>query len=59
LARLAASRTFCTAGNSSAIKMPIMAITTNSSIKVKARRVAFGSFIQSDFPAAVSIITIL
>ncbi len=35
---LAASRTFCTAGNSSAIKIPMMAITTSSSINVKAIR---------------------
>src|SRR5262245_52287078 len=36
--RLAASRTFCTAGTKRPIKMAMMAITTNSSIRVKARR---------------------
>jgi hypothetical protein len=36
LARLAASRTFWTAGNSKAIRTPMIAITTNSSISVKA-----------------------
>src|SRR5687768_10708427 len=35
LMRLAASRTFCTAGKSSAIKTAMMAITTNNSISVK------------------------
>src|SRR5688572_14302955 len=34
--RAAASRTFCTAGTSSAIKMAIIAITTSSSIRVNA-----------------------
>src|SRR5262245_34047363 len=38
LVRLAASRTFCTAGNRSETRTPMMAITTSSSIKVKARR---------------------
>src|SRR5262249_56950417 len=38
LTRLAASRTFWTAGSNSAIKTPIMAITTNSSIRVNPRR---------------------
>src|SRR5207245_5377260 len=37
--RPAASRIFCTAGRSSEIKMPIMAITTNNSMRVKAARV--------------------
>src|SRR5947209_3380650 len=37
-ARAAAPRTFCTAGNSSPIRMAMMAITTSSSIKVKALR---------------------
>jgi len=32
--RLAASRTFCTAGNSNEINTPMMAITTSSSIRV-------------------------
>jgi hypothetical protein len=32
----AASRTFCTAGNSKPIKMAMIAITTSSSISVKA-----------------------
>src|SRR5262249_37944802 len=41
LARAAASRTFCTAGSSRPMRMAIMAITTNSSIKVKPRRFAF------------------
>src|SRR5262245_6506866 len=36
--RAAASRTFCTAGTSKAIKMAMMAITTKSSISVKPRR---------------------
>src|SRR5207245_308451 len=36
LARAAASRTFCTAGRSSPIKTAMIAITTSSSIKVKA-----------------------
>jgi len=35
LARLPASRTFCTAGNKSAIKTAMMAMTTSSSISVK------------------------
>src|SRR5262245_49354553 len=35
--RLAASRTFCTAGNSSPINTAMMAITTSSSISVKPR----------------------
>jgi len=34
----AASRTFCTAGRSSPIRMAMIAITTKSSISVKARR---------------------
>src|SRR6516225_8885917 len=38
LMRAAASRTFCTAGRSNAIKMPMMAITTSSSTSVNARR---------------------
>ena len=36
--RAAASRTFCTAGNSNPIRMAMMAITTSSSISVKASR---------------------
>src|SRR3954447_6594745 len=36
--RLAASRTFCTAGTSRAINTPMIAITTRSSISVKALR---------------------
>src|SRR5438132_13853238 len=32
--RLAASRTFCTAGNNNEINTPMMAITTRSSIRV-------------------------
>jgi hypothetical protein len=36
--RAAASRAFWTAGTKSAIKMVMIAITTSSSIKVKARR---------------------
>src|SRR5208337_4661915 len=36
-ARRAASRAACTAGNKSAIKSAMIAITTNSSIKVKPR----------------------
>src|SRR6267154_1603254 len=38
LARLAASRTFWTAGSSRPIRIAMMAITTNSSISVNARR---------------------
>src|SRR4051812_33715224 len=37
--REAASRTFCTAGISNAMRTAIMAITTRSSISVKPRRV--------------------
>jgi hypothetical protein len=33
--RAAASRTFCTAGNSNPMRMAMMAITTSSSINVK------------------------
>jgi hypothetical protein len=36
--RLAASRTFCTAGKSKPIRIAMMAITTSSSISVKPRR---------------------
>src|SRR5215471_2502829 len=36
--RAAASRTFCTAGSSSPMRMAMMAMTTSSSIKVKPRR---------------------
>jgi hypothetical protein len=36
--RDAASRTFCTAGNNSPIKIAMIAITTNSSISVNADR---------------------
>src|SRR5262245_17426841 len=36
--RAAASRTFCTAGTSNAIRMAMMAMTTSNSINVKARR---------------------
>src|SRR5262245_31566391 len=35
--RLAASRTFCTAGRSKATSTPMMAMTTRSSIRVKPR----------------------
>src|SRR5262249_40007009 len=41
LARWAASRTFCTAGKSSPIRMAMMAITTRSSMRVKAVRIRF------------------
>jgi hypothetical protein len=37
--RLAASRTFCTAGSKRPIRMPMIAITTSSSINVNAVRV--------------------
>src|SRR5262249_19742016 len=37
LIRPAASRTFCTAGSNRPIRMAMMAMTTNSSIRVKAR----------------------
>src|SRR5262249_8510411 len=40
--RLAASRTFCTAGKSSAMRTVMMAITTSSSIRVNARRLPPG-----------------
>src|SRR5690348_15808958 len=36
--RLAASRTFCTAGSNMPIKMAMIAITTSNSIRVKAER---------------------
>src|ERR1700677_2330320 len=36
--RAAASRTFCTAGRRSAIRMAIMAITTSNSMRVNAAR---------------------
>jgi hypothetical protein len=36
--RAAAARTFCTAGNSRPISTAMMAMTTSSSNKVKARR---------------------
>jgi hypothetical protein len=36
--RAAASRTFCTAGSSKPIRIAMMAITTKSSIRVKAFR---------------------
>src|ERR1700730_18383842 len=35
LVRLAASRTFCTAGSNKAIKTPMMAMTTSNSMRVK------------------------
>src|SRR5438034_968982 len=38
VARLAASRTFWTAGTKRAMRMAMMAITTKSSMRVKARR---------------------
>jgi hypothetical protein len=38
LMRAAASRTFCTAGNSSPMRMAMMAITTSNSISVHALR---------------------
>src|SRR5262249_47526110 len=38
LTRLAASRTFCTAGSNSPIKTAMMAMTTNNSIRVKPPR---------------------
>src|SRR5947209_1888814 len=38
LMRLAASRTFCTAGKSKPIRTPMMAITTSNSINVKPGR---------------------
>src|SRR5215212_8086136 len=41
--RAAASRTFCTAGSSRPMRIAMMAITTNSSIKVKARRRDLGN----------------
>src|SRR4051794_21892055 len=40
--RAAASRTFCTAGTKSAIRMAMIAITTSSSISVNADRLALG-----------------
>src|SRR6266850_6347513 len=47
--RRAASRAACTAGKSSATKTPMMAITTNSSTRVKPR---FVGRITSSLPAA-------
>src|SRR6185436_5330916 len=41
--RAAAARTFCTAGTRSAMRMAMMAITTNNSMRVKAWRVLNGS----------------
>src|SRR6476620_9416338 len=38
LARAAAARTFCTAGNSRPIRMAMMAMTTNNSIRVNPER---------------------
>src|SRR6516165_7383121 len=46
--RAAASRTFCTAGTKSAIKMAMIAITTSSSIKVKAERFCGEQFINGN-----------
>src|SRR6516225_8470097 len=42
LMRLAASRTFCTAGNRSPMRTAMIAMTTNSSMRVKARRREIG-----------------
>jgi hypothetical protein len=52
-ARLAASRAACTAGNNSAIKMPMIAITTKSSISVKPGRapIRFRSRLMGGTPA--------
>src|SRR5687767_8750130 len=43
--RAAASRTFCTAGRSRPIRTAMMAITTKSSISVKAGRRRMGEFL--------------
>src|SRR5262245_32567417 len=40
--RAAASRTFCTAGTSSAMRMPVIAMTTKNSIRVNAGRGVLG-----------------
>jgi hypothetical protein len=42
----AASRTFCTAGNKSPIKIAMIAITTKSSIRVKAFLFIESSFLK-------------
>jgi hypothetical protein len=42
--RAAASLTFCTAGNNNPIRIAIMAITTNNSIRVKPLRVILNMF---------------
>src|SRR5262249_53201186 len=47
--RLAASRTFCTAGSNRPIRIPMIAITTSSSIRVNPRRAAWGKFIRLSF----------
>src|SRR5437867_3294524 len=47
LIRLAASRTFCTAGKSRPIRTAIMAMTTNSSISVKAVRSCLGKWVMA------------
>src|SRR5438132_13782430 len=46
--RLAASRTFCTAGSNRPISTAMMAITTSSSMSVNARRRGRGSGIMID-----------
>ena len=53
--RRAASRADCTAGKSSAIRTAMIAITTSSSIRVKARRVEFIGLVlryRSHWPSA-------
>src|SRR5262245_53903398 len=46
--RWAASRTFCTAGTSRAMRTAMMAMTTSSSIKVKPVRLRLGRSVISD-----------
>src|SRR6266567_2901308 len=48
--RLAASRTFCTAGSKSAINTPMIAITTSNSIRVNPNRSRLQAFFIGTFP---------
>src|SRR5437763_39220 len=50
LVRLAASRTFWTAGTSNAIRMAMMAITTSSSMSVKASPLRFPDGVMTQSP---------
>src|SRR5215813_8393673 len=55
LMRAAASRTFCTAGRRSPIRMAMIAITTNSSISVKPERQVRNSKLRGVAPDLVSV----